>query len=98
MLGLYNGRYYYQAAGLEKSTKSHVHFLSLRSFIQGIRPGPRLLENFRNKNCRTRSLNNKSSEFCPKILFETALYLKGFNMNSCFSKPCHAWNNFLVLL
>jgi hypothetical protein len=31
------------------STKSHIHFLSLRSFIQGIRPGPRLLENFRNK-------------------------------------------------
>jgi hypothetical protein len=24
-------------------TKSHVHFLSLKSFIQGIRPSPRLL-------------------------------------------------------
>jgi hypothetical protein len=31
------------------STKSHIHFLSLRSFIQGIRPGPRLLVVFRNK-------------------------------------------------
>jgi hypothetical protein len=30
-------------------TKSHIHFLSLRSFIQGIRPGPRLRMNFRNK-------------------------------------------------
>jgi hypothetical protein len=30
-------------------TKSHIHFLSLTSLIQGIRPGPRLLENFRNK-------------------------------------------------
>jgi hypothetical protein len=30
-------------------TKSHVHFLSLRSFIQGIRPGPRSLLNVRNK-------------------------------------------------
>jgi hypothetical protein len=30
------------------STKSHIHFLSLRSFIQGIRPGPRFLVNFRN--------------------------------------------------
>jgi hypothetical protein len=29
--------------------KSHVHFLSLGSFIQGIRPGPRLLVVFRNK-------------------------------------------------
>jgi hypothetical protein len=31
------------------STKSHIHFLSLRSFIPGIRPGPRLLVIFRNK-------------------------------------------------
>jgi hypothetical protein len=31
------------------STKSHIHFLSLRSFIQGIRPYPRLLVIFRNK-------------------------------------------------
>jgi hypothetical protein len=30
-------------------TKYHIHFLSLRSFIQGIRPGPRLLVVFRNK-------------------------------------------------
>jgi hypothetical protein len=30
-------------------TKSHVHFLSLRSSIQGIRPGPRLLVYFRNR-------------------------------------------------
>jgi hypothetical protein len=29
--------------------KSHIHFLSLTSFIQGIRPGPRLLLIFRNK-------------------------------------------------
>jgi hypothetical protein len=27
-------------------TKSHIHFLSLSSFIQGIRPGPRLCECF----------------------------------------------------
>jgi hypothetical protein len=31
------------------STKSRIHFLSIRSFIQGIRPGPRLLVVFRNK-------------------------------------------------
>jgi hypothetical protein len=31
------------------STKSHIHFLSLRSFSQGIRPGPRLFEHIRNK-------------------------------------------------
>jgi hypothetical protein len=31
------------------STKSHIHFLSLRSFIQWIRPGLRLLVIFRNK-------------------------------------------------
>jgi hypothetical protein len=31
------------------STKSHIHFLSFRSFIQGICPGPRLLLIFRNK-------------------------------------------------
>jgi hypothetical protein len=31
------------------STKSHIHFLSLTSLIQGIRPGPRLLVYFRNK-------------------------------------------------
>jgi hypothetical protein len=31
------------------STKSHIHCLSLRSFMQGIRPGPRLLVIFRNK-------------------------------------------------
>jgi hypothetical protein len=30
-------------------TKSHVHFLSLRSFVQGIRLGPRPLMNVRNK-------------------------------------------------
>jgi hypothetical protein len=30
-------------------TKSHVHFLSFGSFIQGIRPGPRLLVVFCNK-------------------------------------------------
>jgi hypothetical protein len=30
-------------------TKSHVRFRSLKSFIQGIRPGPRPLLNFRNK-------------------------------------------------
>jgi hypothetical protein len=30
-------------------SSSHIHFLSLRSFIQGIRPGPRLFEHFRNK-------------------------------------------------
>jgi hypothetical protein len=30
-------------------TKSHIHFLSLRSFIQGIRLCPRLLVVFRNK-------------------------------------------------
>jgi hypothetical protein len=30
-------------------TKSHVHFLSLGLFIQGIRPGPRLRVVFRNK-------------------------------------------------
>jgi hypothetical protein len=29
--------------------KSHIHFLSFRPFIQGIRPGPRLREHFRNK-------------------------------------------------
>jgi hypothetical protein len=29
--------------------KSHIHFLSLSSFIHGICPGPRLLMNFRNK-------------------------------------------------
>jgi hypothetical protein len=28
---------------------SHIHFLSPRSFIQGICPGPRLLMHFRNK-------------------------------------------------
>jgi hypothetical protein len=32
-----------------RSTKSHIHFLSLRSFIQRICPGPRLLMNFRKK-------------------------------------------------
>jgi hypothetical protein len=31
------------------STKPHVHFLSLRSFVQGICPGPKLLVHFRNK-------------------------------------------------
>jgi hypothetical protein len=31
------------------STKSHIHFLPLRSFIQGICPGPRLPMNFHNK-------------------------------------------------
>jgi hypothetical protein len=31
------------------STKSHIHFLSLRSFIQGIRRGSRLFVIFRNK-------------------------------------------------
>jgi hypothetical protein len=31
------------------NTKSHIHFLSLKSFIQEIRPGPRLLVVFRNK-------------------------------------------------
>jgi hypothetical protein len=31
------------------STKSHIHFLSPRSFIQGILPGPRCLVIFRNK-------------------------------------------------
>jgi hypothetical protein len=30
-------------------SKSHIHFLSLRSFIQGIRPGLRLLVVFHNK-------------------------------------------------
>jgi hypothetical protein len=30
-------------------SKSHVHFLALRSFIQRTHPGPRLLMNFRNK-------------------------------------------------
>jgi hypothetical protein len=30
-------------------TKSHINFLSLRSFIQEIRPGPRLFEHIRNK-------------------------------------------------
>jgi hypothetical protein len=30
-------------------SKSHVHFLALRSFIKRIRPGPRLLVIFRNK-------------------------------------------------
>lgn len=30
------------------STKSHIHLLSLRSFIQEIRPGPRLFVIFRN--------------------------------------------------
>jgi hypothetical protein len=29
--------------------QSNIHFLSLKSFIQGIRPGPRLLVVFRNK-------------------------------------------------
>jgi hypothetical protein len=33
--------------------KSYIHFLSLRSFIQGIRPGPRLLVIFRNKHMIT---------------------------------------------
>jgi hypothetical protein len=32
-----------------QSTNSHFHFLSLMSFIQGIRPDPRLLVIFRNK-------------------------------------------------
>jgi hypothetical protein len=32
------------------STKSHIHFLSLRSFIQGIHPGLRLLVVFHNKH------------------------------------------------
>jgi hypothetical protein len=27
----------------------HIHFLSFRPFFQGIRPGPRLLSNIRNK-------------------------------------------------
>jgi hypothetical protein len=31
------------------STKSHIHFVSLRSFIDRICPDPRLLENFRDK-------------------------------------------------
>jgi hypothetical protein len=31
------------------STKYHTDFLSLRSFIQGIRPGPRFFEHIRNK-------------------------------------------------
>jgi hypothetical protein len=31
------------------STNFHIHFLSLRSFIQGIQPGLRLLVVFRNK-------------------------------------------------
>jgi hypothetical protein len=31
------------------STKSHIHFLSLRSFIQGISPDPRLLVIFHKK-------------------------------------------------
>jgi hypothetical protein len=31
------------------STKSHIHLFSLRSFIQGIRPGSRLLVIFRKK-------------------------------------------------
>jgi hypothetical protein len=29
--------------------RSNIHFLLLRSFVQGICPGPRLLMNFRNK-------------------------------------------------
>jgi hypothetical protein len=33
----------------DTSTKSHIHFLSLRSFTKGIRPDPRLLVIFRNK-------------------------------------------------
>jgi hypothetical protein len=31
-------------------TNSHVHFISFRTFIQGIRPGPRPLLNVRNKH------------------------------------------------
>jgi hypothetical protein len=30
-------------------TKSHIYFISLKSFIQGIHPDPRLLANVRNK-------------------------------------------------
>jgi hypothetical protein len=74
------------------STKSHIHFLSLMSFKQRIRPGWRLLEHFRKKLIFFCGEELLAPRLTPKLEDHSLLAVRDclFNIR-VFAATRHTW-------